>query len=119
MRMSKKAEPSLANKKLNKEIEKSAQWNKVRKDDLEQQQTDLGSESNLGTRDMTKGQGKSTRISTSNVKLSEKRGSNFTVLEDISEESDILESIEILKQKIRNIPRPNTKGGQAHEKGKK
>lgn len=67
---------------------------------------------------MTKGQGKSTSISTSNVKLSEKLGSNFTVLEDISEESDILESIEILKQKTRNIPGPNTKGGQAHEKGK-
>lgn len=49
LRMSKTAEPSPANKKLNKEIEKSARWNKVRRDDLERWQTDSGSESNLGT----------------------------------------------------------------------
>lgn len=42
--------------------------------------------------------------------------SRFAVLEDITEEDTILESIQILKQKIWNIPTLGGTKGRAHDR---
>lgn len=103
---------------LNKEMEEARRKaSRVAERDMSNPSGSL-TQPNLGTRGKQQVQVQGKMSTDTQTKKLGKSKQGFTILEDLSEEGEILQSIKLLKQKIRDIMGPSGMSGPIHAKPK-